>query len=69
MARNANSINREIARELRSGNQIKCECPLNCRYCGRRRSKDPVGHYCKTDNCQWKLGFSTCEFRKVRKNG
>ena len=38
----------------------KCSCPANCRFCGRRRSKDVVGHYCKTQNCQWQFGYSEC---------
>lgn len=45
---------------------MKCECPLNCRYCGRRRSQDSVGHYCKTNNCQWRLGYSTCRLPKEK---
>lgn len=43
---------------------MKCGCPLNCRYCGRRRSKDAVGHYCKTNNCQWQHGYSSCTERR-----
>lgn len=42
---------------------MKCECPNNCRYCGRRRSKDSVGHYCKTKNCQWEFAYSTCQYK------
>ena len=29
----------------------KCPCPFHCKYCGRKRSRDCVGHYCKTVNC------------------
>lgn len=43
---------------------MKCPCPLHCRYCGRKRSRDPVGHYCKTPNCQWQHGYSTCPVSK-----
>ncbi len=39
---------------------MKCECPIYCRYCGRRRSRDHVGLYCKTKNCQWSHGYRTC---------
>ena len=38
----------------------KCACPANCKYCGRRRSRDTVGHYCKTKNCQWQHGYKGC---------
>jgi hypothetical protein len=40
--------------------KAKCECPIYCQKCGRRRSKDSVGHYCKTKNCQWALGYPMC---------
>lgn len=39
---------------------VKCPCPIYCRYCGRKRSLDSVGHYCKTPNCQWQHGYETC---------
>lgn len=38
-----------------------CSCPIYCRYCGRRRSRDAVGHYCKTPNCQNAHGYAGCE--------
>lgn len=38
----------------------KCDCPLRCNYCGAKRRRDPVGHYCPTKNCQWQHGYSTC---------
>jgi len=38
----------------------KDDCPIYCKYCGRRRSRDAVGHYCKTRNCQWANGFAGC---------
>ena len=41
--------------------RYKCDCPIYCRYCGRHRSRDFVGHYCKTPNCQWRLGFPGCQ--------
>lgn len=39
---------------------MKCSCPVRCRYCGRQRSRDAFGHYCKTRNCQWQHGYATC---------
>lgn len=44
-----------------------CPCPLYCLYCGRPRSRDAVGHYCKTPNCQWQHAYSTCVKRDARK--
>ena len=44
----------------------RCPCPIYCRYCGRRRSLDLVGHYCKTRNCQWQYGYSMCRVPKER---
>jgi hypothetical protein len=41
---------------------MQCSCPVYCKYCGKRRSRDLVGHYCKTKNCQWQHGYSTCVF-------
>lgn len=38
----------------------KCSCPLNCLKCGRSRSRDQVGHYCKTKNCQYQHGYPDC---------
>ena len=46
---------------------MKCGCPIYCRYCLRHRSRDNVGHYCKTRNCQWQNGYSTCRLAKERK--
>jgi hypothetical protein len=43
---------------------LKCACPVTCKYCGRRRSRDTVGHYCKTANCQWSLGYPGCTLRE-----
>jgi hypothetical protein len=37
-----------------------CDCSIYCKYCGRHRSRDPVGHYCKTPNCQEQHGYSGC---------
>lgn len=39
---------------------MKCKCPLYCKYCGRRRSRDWIGHYCKTENCHWQHGYADC---------
>lgn len=39
---------------------MKCDCPIYCPYCGRHRSRDSVGHYCKTENCQWQHGYARC---------
>ena len=38
----------------------KCGCPIYCIYCGAKRKKDAVGHYCPTDNCQWRYGIRDC---------
>jgi hypothetical protein len=46
-----------------------CSCPIYCRYCGRKRSRDHVGHYCKTPNCQWQYGYSTCTLHTTRAAG
>lgn len=43
--------------------------PLHCAYCGRLRSRDPVGHYCKTKNCQWQHGYKTCPVQSRRAGG
>lgn len=37
----------------------KCDCPIYCTYCGRKRS-GTAGHYCKTPNCQWQHGYPNC---------
>lgn len=39
---------------------IKCDCPVYCKYCGAKRRRDSVGHYCPTKNCQWHHGYSNC---------
>jgi hypothetical protein len=41
--------------------RLKCQCPARCNYCGARRRRDAVGHYCPTKNCQWQHGYSTCK--------
>ena len=38
----------------------KHPCPIYCIYCGAKRRRDIVGHYCPSLNCQWQYGFSTC---------
>lgn len=38
----------------------KCDCPIYCKYCGAKLKKDPVGHYCPTDNCPWRNGTDNC---------
>lgn len=43
---------------------MRCSCPVGCKYCGRRRSRDAVGHYCKTNNCPWRHGYSCCTLHK-----
>jgi hypothetical protein len=53
--------------DAKSNKRTKCNCPYNCRYCGRVRSKDSIGHYCKTENCQWSQGYSSCH-NKVKCN-
>lgn len=42
-------------------------CPSRCKYCGARRRKDSIGHYCPTKNCQWHYGYSTCTLHKEPK--
>ena len=49
----------------RSGSKVcKCSCPVYCRYCGAKRRRDHVGHYCPTKNCQWEHGYKGCTFYK-----
>lgn len=43
---------------------MKCPCPLHCKYCGGRRGRDNIGHYCKTRNCQWQHGYWICTLHK-----
>lgn len=43
---------------------MKCKCPEGCKYCGRLRSRDAVGHYCKTKNCPWQHGYDGCTLHK-----
>ena len=45
----------------------KRDCPYRCKYCGRVRSKDADGHFCKTVNCQWRNGYEGCTHRKPKK--
>ncbi len=40
--------------------RLACPCPTHCRYCGTRRRRDTVGHYCPRKNCQWSHGYSCC---------
>jgi len=40
--------------------KVKCNCPTHCKYCGARRKKDYIGHFCGTNNCQWEHGFKGC---------
>ena len=47
---------------------IKCPCPARCKFCGRRRSRDIVGHYCKTPNCEWQHGYAVCTLHKKKSN-
>jgi hypothetical protein len=46
----------------------RCDCPVYCRYCGRKRSRDAVGHYCKTRNCQWEHGYKSCTLNTNNKD-
>lgn len=41
------------------------ECDPEFAY--RCESCDGVGHYCKTKNCQWQHGYSTCPVTAERK--
>lgn len=36
------------------------KCPYLCRFCGARLRRDPYGHYCPTQNCQWSLTGPGC---------
>lgn len=51
---------------FREGQAVRCPCPLYCRYCGRARSRDAMGHYCKERNCQWQHGYSVCTLHEKR---
>jgi len=46
---------------------LKCTCPHRCPKCGRKRSRDEYGHYCKTKGCQYALGYPGCVYgeRKI----
>jgi len=46
---------------------MKCACPTRCQFCGARRRRDAVGHYCPTKNCQWQHGYSMCNLHKKDK--
>ena len=46
---------------------MKCNCLVYCKYCGRRRSRDSAGHYCKTKNCQQQHGYKGCALHKQKK--
>lgn len=52
-----------------------CACPPRCKYCGARRRRDSVGHYCPTKNCDWEHGYRGCDMymkamdRKGQPNG
>jgi hypothetical protein len=43
-----------------------CDCPLYCMFDGARLRRDYVGHYCPTDNCQWRYGIDNCISRKSK---
>lgn len=45
----------------------KHPCSIYCIYCGAKRRRDIVGHYCPTRNCQWQYGFSTCPVSREKK--
>lgn len=45
---------------------MRCPCPIYRKYCGRRRSRDHVGHICHTENCQWQHAFSTCTLHEPK---
>lgn len=46
-----------------------CECPARCKYCGAKRRRDIVGHYCPTNNCDWQHGYSTCTLYRFDEAG
>jgi hypothetical protein len=37
----------------------------HCKYCGARLSRDIVGQYCLTKNCQWHHGLPASEDSKT----
>lgn len=53
-----------------NGGKIKpaCQCPMRCKYCGARRRRDQVGHYCPTANCDWQHGYRGCTLFKKDKS-
>ncbi len=52
---------------LKSTVREKCPCPTHCKYCGNRRRRDAVGHYCPTKNCQWHHGYRCCTLYRSTK--
>ena len=46
--------------------RLSCPCPLYCRYCGAKRKRDRVGHYCPTHNCQWEYGYKCCTLHEKK---
>ena len=46
----------------------KCDCPVRCKYCGAKLRKDQAGHYCPTDNCQWRYGVDGCTKEEIQEN-
>jgi len=48
-------------------NRPKCPCPIYCKYCGARRQRDPVGHYCPTKNCDWQYGYACCTLHELER--
>lgn len=40
----------------------RCNCPIYCKICGRIRSRDADGHYCKTPNCEEQHGYKGCTY-------
>lgn len=37
-----------------------------CKYCGANLSRDSVGEYCKTHNCQWQHGIPASAYANLR---
>lgn len=45
--------------------RIYCSCPLYCKYCGRKLSKDAIGHLCHERNCPWEYGVTGCQVGSI----
>jgi len=46
-----------------------CASGVRCRYCGALLSRDMIGHYCPTVNCQWEHGLDECVIAVAKVDG